>query len=64
VRDTIEQQGEDDHRDQRLPDDPQRAENGLAIPDFEVAPDEDAEELAVGPDFAQVKRAPSRGTDE
>ncbi len=38
-----------------MQNDPQDAYGSLLVADFDVAPDEKIEELAVGPDFAEAK---------
>jgi hypothetical protein len=35
-----------------LQDDPEHADSGLLVSDLNVSPDEEVEELPVGPDFA------------
>jgi len=45
-----------------LQDDPEDADGGLFVADFDVAPNEKIKQLAVGPDFAEAKleKAPGR----
>src|SRR5216683_3071888 len=50
-----EKEGEDEHVEDGLENDPQDADDGLFVADFDVAPDEEVKELAVGPDFTEAK---------
>ena len=54
-----EHDAEQDHRHHRLNHGPQHAEHGLLVAHFQSAPDEEPNELAVGPELAE-RAAPSR----
>src|SRR5207302_7522309 len=64
VQPPVEDEGEDDRRDERDEDRPGRAERGLLVLDLDVAPDQEEEELAVGPELAEVQtHTPARALD-
>jgi len=44
-----------------LQDDPEDADGSLFVADLDIAPDEEVEELAVGPDFAEAKLEKAAG---
>jgi hypothetical protein len=44
-----------------LEDDPENADGGLLIADFDVAPNEKIKELAVSPDLAEAKLEEAAG---
>jgi len=48
-------ESEDEHGENGLENDPEDADDGLLVADLNVAPDEEVEELTVGPDFAKAK---------
>ena len=50
-----EEESEAKHVEDGLQDDPEDADGGLFIADFDVAPDEEIEQLAVGPDLAEAQ---------
>src|SRR5438093_275781 len=50
--------GEEQRRRQWLNDGPQRAEYGLFVADFDIAPDEEVQQLAVAPELRQVHALP------
>ena len=50
-----EEKSENTHGHERLEDNPSDADDGLFVADFNVAPDEEVEELAVSPDFGEAK---------
>jgi len=50
-----EEKSEDKHGEKRLKDDPQDTDGGLFIADFNVAPDEEIKEFAVGPEFGEAE---------
>src|SRR5262249_32026661 len=52
---TSEEKSEHDHGEKRLKHDPGDADDGLLVADFDVAPDEEVEELAVAPKLAEAK---------
>src|SRR5882724_9806416 len=52
---TSEEKSEDGHGEQRLKNDPEDADGGLFVADFDVAPDEKIEEFAVGPEFREAE---------
>ena len=52
--DVAEDDGEQDHRQERHDERPERAEDRLDVAHLDVAPDEEAEQLAVVPDLAQL----------
>ncbi len=56
-----EKEGEDEHVEDGLENDPKDADDGLFVADFDVAPDEEVEKLAVGPDFAEAKLEKAAG---
>ena len=47
------------HLQQRLQYGPGRAHRGLLVPDLYITPDEEVEQFAVRPDFAQIQRKPA-----
>jgi len=49
-----EEDGEDDHGHNRLKDRPRRAESGLFVTDFQVAPGEEIQKFFILPDFFQI----------
>src|SRR6185369_9312056 len=49
---------ENDHHEQRLNDGPRRAQSGLLVVHFEVAPSEEIKQLAIVPEFAQFNPGP------
>ena len=49
-----EEDREDDHRHQRLEDRPRDSEGRLLVPDLDVAPDEEVEQLPVLPDIPEA----------
>ena len=55
------EQSEDEHVEDGLQDDPEDADGGLLVADFDVAPDEKVKELAVSPDFAEAKLEEAAG---
>ena len=55
----VEHQREDDHGQERLQDGPDDPEHGLFVADEDIAPGEEVEQLAVRPQFAQVKSSPT-----
>src|SRR6266404_3359932 len=50
-----EEQSENQHVENGLENDPQDADGGLFVADLDVAPDEEIEQLAIGPHFAETK---------
>src|SRR5207249_3802550 len=54
-----EEDGEDDHRHDRLDDGPGRAQHGLLVADLNVAPYEEAQQFPVAPEFADVECLPA-----
>src|SRR5882672_9634607 len=56
-----EEKSEDEHGEDGLEDDPEDADGGLFVADFDVAPDEEVEEFAVGPDFAKAELEKAAG---
>ena len=56
-----EEKSEDEHGEDGLENDPEDADGGLFVADFDVAPDEEVEELAVGPDFAEAELEEAAG---
>jgi len=56
-----EKKSEDEHGEDGLEDDPKDADGGLFVADFDVAPDEEIEEFAVGPDFAKAELEEAAG---
>ena len=44
-----------------MENDPKDADGGLFVADFDVAPDEEVEEFAVGPDFAEAELEEAAG---
>src|SRR5882724_13286804 len=58
---TAEEKSEDEHVEKRLENDPEDADGGLFVADLDVAPDEEIEELAVSPDFAEAKLEKAAG---
>src|SRR5216684_95754 len=56
-----EEQSEDKHVEDGLQNDPEDTDGGLFVADFDVAPDEEVEEFAVGPDFAEAKLEKAAG---
>ena len=56
-----EKESEDEHVENGLENDPEDTNGGLLIADFDVAPDEEIEEFAVGPDFAKAKLKEAAG---
>ena len=60
----VEEEREDDHQEERLEDRPARADHRLLVADLEVAPGEEVEELAVGPELTgSACRGDSRDGD-
>jgi hypothetical protein len=57
-----EEKSEDQHGEKRLKDDPENSDGGLFIADFNVAPDEEIKEFAIGPELgeAEVEEAAGR----
>jgi len=53
---TPEEQAEDDHREERLDDCPTGAERRLLVANGDVAPRQEAQQLAIAPDLAQIQR--------
>jgi len=53
--------GSDQHGEQRLHDYPGDADGGLLVADFDVAPDEEKEQLAILPEFIQAQLKPCAG---
>src|SRR5207245_2672410 len=56
-----EEKSEDEHVEDGLENDPEDADGGLFVAYLDVAPDEEIEELAVGPDFAEANLEESAG---
>jgi hypothetical protein len=56
-----EEQSEDEHVEDGLQDHPHDANSSLFVTDLNVAPDEEVEELAVGPDFAEAELEEAAG---
>src|SRR6266852_978030 len=56
-----EEESEDEHVEDGLENDPEDADGGLLVADFDVAPDGEVEELAVGPNFAEAKLEKAAG---
>jgi len=56
-----EEESEDEHVEDGLQDDPEDADGGLFVADFDVAPDEEVEEFAIGPDFAEAELEEAAG---
>jgi hypothetical protein len=56
-----EKESEDEHGEDGLENHPEDADGGLFVADFDVAPDEEVEEFAVGPDFAEAKLEEAAG---
>ena len=54
-----EKQAEDNHRQHRLKNGPGRADHGLLVANFNVAPHKEIEQLPVGPQFPQVQSEPA-----
>ena len=52
-------QREDDHREERLDDGPGRSQDGLLIPEFDVAPGQEIEQFPVSPQRFQIDRRES-----
>ena len=59
VREPPEEDREDDHRQQRLQNGPGDAEQRLLVAHLDVAPDQEVEQLAIGPDVLQPEGAPA-----
>ena len=58
---TAEKESENQHGEDGLENDPEDADGGLFVADFDVAPDEKIEEFAVGPDFAEAQLEEAAG---
>ena len=56
-----EEKSEDEHGEDGLNDDPEDTDGGLFVADFDVAPDEEIEEFAGGPNFAEAKLEEAAG---
>src|SRR5437762_4099149 len=56
-----EEESEDEHVENGLQDDPEDANGGLFVADFDVAPDEEVKQFAVGPDFAEAQLEEAAG---
>ena len=60
-----EEQAEDEHGEQRLQHGPRHAERRLLVPDLDVTPDEEEQQLAIVPQLAKAQRRPAaRGIDD
>ncbi len=55
LSETAEEKSENEHVEDGLQDDPEDTDGGLLVADLNVSPDEEVEELAVGPDLAETK---------
>ena len=51
----------DEHVEHGLQNDPENADGGLFVADFDVAPYEEIKQLAVGPDFAKAQLEEAAG---
>ena len=54
-----EEDAEDDHLRERLQHGPGGAEDGLLVADFDVAPDEEIEQLAIAPHLGEIDDLPA-----
>jgi hypothetical protein len=64
VRQPAKKQAEDQHGKKRLQNGPGRANSGLFISNFDVAPDEEIKQLAVFPKFIDGQNPPTAGRSD